>query len=785
MGKYLVRDDSVNSDCDVTEEEELLDSLNSDPAVVTADRMPIKIVYNDPDHNCHWFKKADPKRIFVSRLLAYVHIAAATLYLWYRASHTIGISPDISWHHLMYQIVFYIAEVLSFVTFFFVLVERWAPIERDCVDFYDITPAIPREQWPTVCVFVPCYNEEVDLVRDTVVAASNMEYPREFFEVYLLDDGNDEEKEDMINALGIPNVYYMTRPDNSHAKAGNINHALSQTDSDLVVIFDADFIPHPMYLQRTLPYYFNYDIISNKMAWNERLGFVQAPQYFRNVNQIEDPFDIRSTFFFEWIIPGRDGSNSTPCVGTNFIANRSAMEDINGMPTKSITEDVYMSMLMQAKGYMGWYTKEYLCVGMAPETLAGVFRQRSRWVKGMYMIMFNKDNPLLLPGLNWLQRLSYFGGGWNYGMSMVTLFFMISLPVFMVFGIPPMDLPDYQNFVYFFVPFQGSILLYQMVIQFPDTANYTSALSGVMFSQIFTYYTIKNLFVVLFNVKLSFKVTLKKSRGAKAVRKAPVLPTHTTGNEGPMEEGPMEEEDDSLDVIDGDDFFQSKENGTAEGNGSASETAPQSQDLRPEADGVVKEEFLQYPTNDRKGKRPSNAGFLDDSQSDSSRNNSMNESGEDFYSMNEEAVENVTKKVHFRASQVGGLDNLDDEEEYEEEEVEYDWSDRYNNLTKVWFNIIILLMLSFSVIYGLANPIVLYTADGNVSQTGPLLLTIAVCLAFYYTVPQVCAVVAALHIADYRKPVPFWVDYLHNTQHFALWCATILIIYQGLFIYSY
>ncbi|EOK5619480.1 glycosyltransferase, partial [Escherichia coli] len=84
--------------------------------------------------------------------------------------------------------------------------------------------------WPTVDVYVPTYNESLDVVRDTVLAAQCIDYPRDKIKVYLLDDGKRSEFAVFAADVG---VGYITRDDNRHAKAGNLNHAMTITKGEL------------------------------------------------------------------------------------------------------------------------------------------------------------------------------------------------------------------------------------------------------------------------------------------------------------------------------------------------------------------------------------------------------------------------------------------------------------------------------------------------------------------------------------------------------------------------
>ena len=97
-----------------------------------------------------------------------------------------------------------------------------------------------------VDVFITTYNEDVSLLRQTVRGALRMRYPHRTF---ILDDGRRAAVRQLARELGCG---YITRPTNEHAKAGNWNNAFRQTDADFIATFDADHVPRPAFLERTL-----------------------------------------------------------------------------------------------------------------------------------------------------------------------------------------------------------------------------------------------------------------------------------------------------------------------------------------------------------------------------------------------------------------------------------------------------------------------------------------------------------------------------------------------------
>jgi cellulose synthase (UDP-forming) len=138
----------------------------------------------------------------------------------------------------------------------------------------------------TVDVLITCYNESPELVRETVRAAVAIRYPHL---TYVLDDGDTAAMRAMASEEG---AGYIVRPPESrgfprHAKAGNLNSALMQTQGDFVLILDADQIPSPEILDRTLGYF----------AEDPSVAFVQTPQWFYNVPE-NDPLGCQAPLFY-------------------------------------------------------------------------------------------------------------------------------------------------------------------------------------------------------------------------------------------------------------------------------------------------------------------------------------------------------------------------------------------------------------------------------------------------------------------------------------------------------
>ncbi len=146
-------------------------------------------------------------------------------YLVYRALFTLNLEGT---YATAVSLMLYGAELFGGVSLALYFLQVWDTTE-------------PQEREPlegvTIDVLVPTYNEDVDLLRGTLKACANLELPHNS---YVLDDGKRDEVRELAKDLG---VRYITRDNNHHAKAGNLNHALEQTDGDFVVINGTDHVP--------------------------------------------------------------------------------------------------------------------------------------------------------------------------------------------------------------------------------------------------------------------------------------------------------------------------------------------------------------------------------------------------------------------------------------------------------------------------------------------------------------------------------------------------------------
>ena len=294
---------------------------------------------------------------------------------------------------------------------------------------------------PSVAVFIPTYDEPEFILRRTIIGCQAMDYPNK--RIYLLDDTRRPEIKQLAERLGCE---YRTRPNNDHAKAGNLNSAIANTDSELIASFDADFVPTRNFLLRTVGFF-----------QDPTVGLVQTPQSFYNPDPIarnlglEDILTPEEEVFYRQIQPMRDGVGSVVCSGTSFVARRSALETAGGFVTDSLSEDYFTAIRLASKGHKIIYLDEKLSAGLAAENITAHAIQRLRWARGTLQAFFIETNPLTIPGLKFIQRLGHLEGILHWFTSLSRIIFLIA-PLFYAFGVIPIRSTP-EEIIYFFLPY--------------------------------------------------------------------------------------------------------------------------------------------------------------------------------------------------------------------------------------------------------------------------------------------------------------------------------------------
>ena len=226
---------------------------------------------------------------------------------------------------------------------------------------------------PSVSIIIPTLNEDVDIVGKTIRAALMIDYPKK--QVFVLDDGNRPTIKEIAERIG---AVYINREGNQGAKAGNINNALKQITSDLILVFDADFVAFKDCLINTVGFFLD----------DPKLSTLQMPQQYFNADASQHNLRISKSWgseqevFFSRVMPGRDFLGASYCCGSCCLIRTNMLKEIGGFPEWSITEDILLTVEFLKKKWKTYYLNLPIARGIAAETNNNFYLQRKRWGRG-------------------------------------------------------------------------------------------------------------------------------------------------------------------------------------------------------------------------------------------------------------------------------------------------------------------------------------------------------------------------------------------------------------------
>lgn len=253
-----------------------------------------------------------------------------------------------------------------------------------------VLATVDRDE-PRVCVQVPIYNERyvAERVLDAVCA---IDWPRDRFEVQVLDDSDDEtigivaRRVARWRRTGI-RVDHVRRGTRDGFKAGALAYGLEHTDAPLIAIFDADFVPPPDFLRRVVG------------AFDDRsVGFAQARwghldegySFFTRLQAMAIDFH----FLIEQSVRTASGY-FTNFTGTAGIWRREAIVDSGGWSSRTLTEDLDLSYRAQLRGWKAAYVEDLVVPEELPVSVDAYRRQQSRWATGSFQSAFRLLVPVL------------------------------------------------------------------------------------------------------------------------------------------------------------------------------------------------------------------------------------------------------------------------------------------------------------------------------------------------------------------------------------------------------
>jgi cellulose synthase (UDP-forming) len=165
-------------------------------------------------------------------MLIVLSLTVSCRYIWWRYTSTLNWDDPVSF---VCGIILLFAETYAWVVLVLGYFQVVWPLNRQPVP-------LPEDmaQWPTVDIFVPTYNEDLNVVKNTIYASQGIDWPKDKLNIWILDDGGREAFRQFAKDVG---VHYIARTTHEHAKAGNINNALKYAKGEFVSIFDCDHVP--------------------------------------------------------------------------------------------------------------------------------------------------------------------------------------------------------------------------------------------------------------------------------------------------------------------------------------------------------------------------------------------------------------------------------------------------------------------------------------------------------------------------------------------------------------
>ena len=345
-------------------------------------------------------------------------ISASSRYIYWRLTDTIGFTH---WMDAAFGYGLVLAELYAFAVLLIGYFQTAWPLQRRPVPMpTDVST------WPSVDVFIPSYNEPLEVVRQTVFSAMSLDWPKDRLHVYVLDDGRRTEFREFCEELG---VGYLIRDNNHHAKAGNINAALKVTHSEYIAIFDCDHIPTRSFLQVCMGWFFK----------DTNLVMLQTPHVFFSPDPFERNLDTfhrmpnEGELFYGIVQDGNDLWNASFFCGSCAIIRRKELLEVGGIAVETVTEAAHTAASLSRLGYNTAYLEVPQAAGLATESLSGHVGQRIRWARGMAQIA-RTDNPLFGKGLKFGQRLCYFNAMLHFFYGLPRLVFLTAPLAYLLFG---------------------------------------------------------------------------------------------------------------------------------------------------------------------------------------------------------------------------------------------------------------------------------------------------------------------------------------------------------------
>ncbi|ASS50235.1 MAG: hypothetical protein CHH17_16185 [Candidatus Fluviicola riflensis] len=285
------------------------------------------------------------------------------------------------WSHFTAKIILIIYAACLVLVFFYSVLQLSLSIayaRNRKKKAAEAKPVFDPAKAPKVTVQLPMYNElfVADRIIETVAA---FDYPADKFEIQVLDDSTDETKDVIakkvaeVAARGV-NIKHIHRVDRTGYKAGALDAAMDKVEGEFIAIFDADFVPDPDFLQKTMPYFEDPKIGVVQTRWGH------LNKSYSILTELQ-AFGLNGHFAVEQ--GGRSAAGHfINFNGTGGVWRKACIESAGGWEHDTLTEDLDLSYRAQLRGWRFKYLEDVIAPAELPITMSALKSQQHRWMKG-------------------------------------------------------------------------------------------------------------------------------------------------------------------------------------------------------------------------------------------------------------------------------------------------------------------------------------------------------------------------------------------------------------------
>ena len=256
------------------------------------------------------------------------------------------------------------------------------------------------KNWPRVTIQLPIFNEKYTVDR-LLRAVTQLDYPAECLQIQVLDDSTDDTYDliahlvDKYKSRGI-NIELIHRVDRKGYKAGALENGLHTATGELIAIFDADFVPKPDWLRRTVPPFQNPKLGCLQTRWGH------TNQQYNSLTRAE-AMGIDGHFIIEQTVRSKNGFFLN-FNGTAGLWRRACIEDAGGWQWDTLTEDLDLSYRAQMRGWKFDYLPDVVVPAELPPQVEAYKKQQFRWAKGSFQVVRKILPSVLQSDLSWKVR---------------------------------------------------------------------------------------------------------------------------------------------------------------------------------------------------------------------------------------------------------------------------------------------------------------------------------------------------------------------------------------------